>query len=358
MKPITIVIFLLILLFFLCLGFPFIMKIDGGYDMPKDLDTKGSSEHTKSIQSAINYFNKSDKQQYRWYTESMTFYFFDDEIDNNYEVYPPIKFTYLSGGKINVMKEPADLKQYVNRRYKIDMSGFNNDLTIKFNDKYLLLEFDEDSSYHQDNANDRYIAKNIAYDQMLCESYEKNINLCILRIRYNGNIITKYKEKAVVLFISMIYFTIMRMQSDEFKNQYVLGFIAGDDGGRIRNGYARVVEFKTIKPVDYDALLTFTPTIPFYSVLDLDYNTILDTFIDVRNIEDFNIIDLRDEFKDEAFDNYETGYRDFFQSKIRNGFYNNTFNKIINDIDTKYRDINYFNIRYVRLNETNFYHEE
>lgn len=313
-------------------------KFYGGYTIPDDSYERSSGSRTiQTLEDAIEHYISATKDQYKNYTEGLAFYFFQD--DSFQDTLMPKGYNYFGGMKL--IKNYNDLKWYINQRYDIGLTRhriFNNDLTVIIDeDHILLIEFDEKGSYHQKNDDLKYVIKNIIYDQLLCESSSEEINVCILRIKYSGNILGLCKDDAVRAFISIIYYTILKLQSDEFANEIILAYITVIKKKPIIN------EFISIYAKEFDIMRSFTPTTPVYAVLDLDTRELIPSVQNTRTMDDFIITDLLPDLRDKAFIHYVgSPYETYFNSKINRTIENNPFNEIIESFDNTN---DYFNIK-------------
>ena len=200
------------------------------------------------------------------------------------------------GGSIRTIDNMREMSQYVIKRCNIE--GFLPDFIISNNKNILIIEADENDSYHQDSGDLRYMMKNIAYDEMICEAYDRtNYNICILRIKYkSGGKLLKARNETVKHLVLLTLFTIFKMQRGEYHHQYILC--------RMENVTSfKITELLTVRPRDYEALRTFTNVKPFYAAYDLDDRTILPKFIKDRSVDDIEVTDFAAEYK-ASVDNY------------------------------------------------------
>lgn len=169
-----------------------------------------------------------------------------------------------------------DTDHYIDQRYKHNKGGmFIPDFIIKIDDKnILIIEFDEECSFHQKNDNVKYIMKNLIYDQILCDYYsaDPEYNVCMLRIAYNSNIIEHYKNESVRHFVSIIAETCENIKNKTFMNCYILAKVVGDRYVEkvSHSRHSRITYYKVLSAVKRDDLKTFEPGNPFYASVDLD----------------------------------------------------------------------------------------
>lgn len=194
-------------------------KLSGGYITPYSFIKHGQN-------MAVNMFNRLENGQMDRYCKSIALYFFDDNG------YSPRVNRYIEGGKLAESIE--EINNFIRKRNpSVKMLNSNSTFTPDFSlydgRNLLIIEFDEQGSYHQDIRDEHYIAKNYIYDQILHESYKNfiekksNINVVILRIKYNERklneegqrvtIISHHRDLGVRYILSMILFTWIHMTS-------------------------------------------------------------------------------------------------------------------------------------------------
>ena len=241
---------------------------------------------------------------------------------------------------MKLIESHDDLRWYVNQRYDNGLAKhkiFDNDLTVIIDeDHILLIEFDEKGSYHQKNDNLNYVMKNLIYDQLLCESLNEEINVCLLRIKYSGNILGLCKDDAVRAFISIIYYTILKLKSDEVANEIILAHVS------VFKQKPIILEFLSIRTCEFDTMRSFSPTTPVFAAVDLDTRRLIPSVKNIRSVKDFIVHHFLSDLRDKAFMNY-TGspYETYFNSKINRTIANNPFNDIIESFNNTNE---YFNI--------------
>lgn len=199
----------------------------------------------------------------------------------------PQGIRYIDGGYDNINEVSTLARERV--YFENDSVTFEPDFIIKIEDKYLLIEFDENNEYHQDSTNFRYQTKNLIYSELL-DTTTPDQNIVIFRICYNSGV-NKYKTRknnevdarkddTEKLVIQKTNWLINKMIDNQISNQYVLMKLEADSAIKSKpEWHTRISELIGIKKkedVEFETPYTYfvlnLNTRKFFDVDDVDIN--------------------------------------------------------------------------------------
>lgn len=321
---VIVLILILLLSLFLIIRKQRKLQCIGGYAIPYTFQRPGQW-------LGVQLYNKVKNGEMDNYCKAIACYFFDKNG------YPSRSMKYIDGGKI--AESIDEINAFITKRSNksnptllTSTNSFIPDYAIYDDERLLIVEFDEGDSFHQSLADERYIAKNFIYDQILCQSYQEPINVCILRIKYNEykyksserTIIGNFKEKGVRYIVSMMLFAWAHMKAytgnkTYFQSQYILGYLDVKEQNDLV-----LKEFIGLIPKNYEDLNRFSPSSTFYSKINLDDYHIYEQPVDIRKWH------LKELLRNELWTKYNgSKYERYVKSKINTTLTNNKFNEII-----------------------------
>ena len=310
----VVVVIIILLLLIILLNFR-IYKINGGYIIPTSFTKQSPKAKIHDKDSALNEYKILKDGEMDKFCKCICYYFF-----SKYGV-SPTRMPYVGGSSLANIK---DMKPYIRLRYiPSSIKTFIPDFVISYNMKLLILEFDENNSYHQTDTDKGYVMKNYIYDEILCN--ERNHNVCILRIKYNRSVTDATKPMAMRIIVSLILFTYVHMKKI-FKYCYLLAALD------ITDKTVRLSEFVAVKAASEDIMKTFTPTTPLFSCFNLDSRELLPAFASIRKNDDIKEENMLPMFKKELFDEYkDSHYERYFNRKIID---DNSIDQVIKRFDS------------------------